>query len=688
MNKTIKITASLLVGVASLVSCKKDFEYVFADKGPDVTVESFSESAYMGGEIAFSVALQDKDFDLSTVKAQLYFDDVMVADTTIRTKTPGSYEGKLDVPFLKNIPDGIASLVFVGQNVGQGITEVTKEVAVSRPDFEYLTLVAEDGQTYRMEKTAANAYSVDGSFPAKFNAMIETPAVSGTENKITFGWDGSGAAVDGESYIPFSNSVSGYTISFNTLTFEASPFITIYVNGTKAEMVDGSTYAAVVKLTKGGELKITGYEGGFSDWSIDPDFIETSDPSGVYKFLPVDGLYKVNIDFANKFFKFEAMKSQTEYATLNTSDFTGAVWLIGDTKVGKPTMAQGASWSPEKGGLCLSQIEDRKYQITLVAGLQLAADKIDFKFFHQKTWGSEFGGGTVTTDSKLIKIGEKDGNIHLADGVALEMGGIYKFVLDLTNASYDGKVVKGAVLEVTKEGEQELPKEEITVNGQVLEMVSAGEYSGVLDLEQNATMQIAGVSDIASYYLDPDYVSVSASGATFAATSGKYRLNLYSEGKYCSFTKLNFDGKDATLKENALWMMAWGLAHPVMTQQFGFTEGAAFCMAEVRPLVYQLTGIAVDEKDGNTVGGRFRYDYISAKYFAQNGWGKETGKIFGSENEVKLAGSEAAKLKLTDSNNLELAERLEKGATYRLTVDLTKAESEGIETISLDKLQQ
>ncbi len=125
-----------------------------------------------------------------------------------------------------------------------------------------------------------------------------------------------------------------------------------------------------------------------------------------------------------------------------------------------------------------------------------------------------------------------------------------------------------------------------------------------------------------------------------------------------------------------------------MTQQFGFTEGTAFCMAEVRPLVYQLTGIAVDEKDGDTVGGRFRYDYISAKYFAQNGWGDETGKIFGSKNEVKLAGSEAAKLKLTDSNNLELAEHLEKGATYRLTVDLTKAESEGIETISLDKLQQ
>ena len=693
MKKIIKTAIVSLAAASALVSCQKEFEYVFAEEGPDMTVESSSEAAYMGGRLTFSVNVSDSDFDLSTLKAQLLFDKDVVADTTIRTKTNGTYEGWLNVPFLKDIPDGNASLVFLAQNVGQAITADTVYVAVTRPEFEYLTLTTTDGTEYRMMPTGEkHTYAVEDDFPAQCNATIKTTPVPDTDNVLNFGWASGAVALDATGEIPFSYSQRGYTITFNTMTFEASPFVTIEVNGTTTTMTDSGNYQAVVSLTKGGTIEFSGYEQGFADWNLDPDYIEATDNPNVFTFLPMDGLYKITLDMANKYFLFEAMKSQTEYATLN-EDGTGAVWLIGGTCVGKPTLAQSASWNPEAAGYSLAQVEKGVHQITLVAGVQLTTTNVDFKFFHQKTWGGEFGGGTITTDSPLLTIGESDGNIHLAEGVELENGGVYRFTLDLTNTTVDNSgsnmVMNGAVLSLEKVGEQEIPTENITVNGQPMEMVTAGNYTVTLDLEQHGALTVTGIDlmeFVSSYYLDPDYLIVGGTGASFNATSGKYRIDLSTSAKTVKFTKVKEDGSDATLAEGALWMLGWGVANPVMTSQIGFDEKAAWCLAEVEPLVFQFTGIAVEETDGTTLGGRFRYDYISAKYFAQNAWGNEAGKIFGSENTIEVEGNAAEYVKLSSSNNIELAENLELGATYRLTIDLTKAESEGIEIVRFDKL--
>lgn len=456
MKKIIKTAIVSLAAASALVSCQKEFEYVFAEEGPDMTVESSSEAAYMGGRLTFSVNVSDSDFDLSTLKAQLLFDKDVVADTTIRTKTNGTYEGWLNVPFLKDIPDGNASLVFLAQNVGQAITADTVYVAVTRPEFEYLTLTTTDGTEYRMMPTGEkHTYAVEDDFPAQCNATIKTTPVPDTDNVLNFGWASGAVALDATGEIPFSYSQRGYTITFNTMTFEASPLVTI------------------------------------------------------------------------------------------------------------------------------------------------------------------------------------------------------------------------------------------EVNGQPMEMVTAGNYTVTLDLEQHGALTVTGIDlmeFVSSYYLDPDYLTVGGTGASFNATSGKYRIDLSTSAKTVEFTKVKEDGSDATLAEGALWMLGWGVANPVMTSQIGFEEKTAWCLAEVEPLVFQFTGIAVEETDGTTLGGRFRYDYISAKYFAQNAWGNEAGKIFGSENTIEVEGNAAEYVKLSSSNNIELAENLELGATYRLTIDLTKAESEGIEIVRFDKL--
>lgn len=48
----------------------------------------------------------------------------MVAEEVIRTKSDGTYTGAVTLPFYKNIPDGEATLRFVGQNVRFGTTTV------------------------------------------------------------------------------------------------------------------------------------------------------------------------------------------------------------------------------------------------------------------------------------------------------------------------------------------------------------------------------------------------------------------------------------------------------------------------------------------------------------------------------------------------------------------------------------
>ena len=692
MRQSVKVSIAVLAGILTLSSCKKEFEYVFADHGPDVVVNSCSERAYMGSVIEFSVAISDPEFALSTLKAELYFDAVAVNDVTIRTKEQGTYEGEIAVPLLAGIPDGTATLVFTGTNVGQGQTVLDPvEVSVTRPDFEYLTLRTEEGQEYRMDRIEKYVYSVTELFPVNVNAIIEAPAIAEGEDPVSFGWNGTEIDAESDGMIPFSNGVAGeYEVTFNTFSFEGSPFVTLTINDEETTMIDTDTYEAVLDLVQGQTVTVDGYVPGFEDWTIDPDWFETVS-DGEYRFLAVDGKYKIIIELDNKFFRVEAMKSDTELATLN-ADGTGAVWLIGDANVGKPTMEQGASWSPELGGLCLAQIEPKKYQITLTAGINILTDAVDFKFFHQKTWGGEFGGGTITSQSPLFISGESDGNIHIAEGQTLELGAVYRFVLDLTAATYDASASKmsGAILTVEKVGEAEIPQQEITVNGTLLEMQSPGVYRGNVDLEQNGAITFSGIGNLNEWYVDPDYLRLEGTSLVFNAVSGKYEVTLNTNDGYATFLRLNDSGAYASFSEGGLYLMGYGVGHPSVGEEIGWTTEIAYSMAQVRPGVYQFTGRAMPDKD-LTVGGRFRMDYLSIKYFGQRGWGSEKGSINGQSNTVQYTESALQHFNQTGSDNMgfEVAEtekHLEQGALYRLTVDLSRLD-ENLEIVDFVKVE-
>lgn len=671
-----------LLLLAALTGCKKKFqENEQTENGPQITVNSYSQTAVMGGKVNFSVAISDSEFELSTLKATLLFDETPVDDITIRTKEAGTYTGTLQVPFLANIPDGTASLQLVAQNTGLGKTTLSKDVAISRPVFAYLTLTDETGHEYRMEHGEGFNYAVTADFPSEVKATITTPPVSDGEAGLTFGFLSGAIALGGTEPIPFSNGVAGnYTISFNTLTFEGAPFTKLSINGANAAMVDANNYAAIINLTQNGEVKIEGYVPGFQDWTIDPDFLEATSVDGTYKFLAMDGLYRFNIGVADKFFKVEAMSSETEYAKLS-EDCSGTLWLIGGDCYGKPAI-WSYSWNPEQCGLCFAQVSRKVHQLTFVAGVQLKTNAIDFKFFGQKTWGIEFGGAN-TTDSGLITIGASDGNIHLAEGIKLDIGGIYRLTVDLNAASVNDNKITGAMVHFEKIGQNEVESPKIMVNGVELTQLSVTDYSGVVDFTKDAAITVSGIDDIATYYFDPDYLYFDGSSAKFAAASGLYTVQILGGNKDIRFKRMKDAGNEATIAEHALWLMGWGVASPSMEHaQFGWTPGAAYCMAEIADHVYQFSGKASDGEHDTTVGTRFRNDYISCKYFGQDGWGSEKGKIFGEPATVQLTTRAATLLK--DAGNIELVDgiTLEPGATYVLTIDLSVS---GVETIDFYK---
>jgi len=129
----------------------------------------------------------------------------------------------------------------------------------------------------------------------------------------------------------------------------------------------------------------------------------------------------------------------------------------------------------------------------------------------------------------------------------------------------------------------------------------------------------------------------------------------------------------------ALWLMGWGVGSPSMDYQFGWNTGMNYCVPEISSKKYQFTGIAGPEK-GSSLGQRLRFDYISAKFFFQNGYGSEFSQLALADDGTKSL------IKLTESFNIELVEdvRLEEGAMYVLTVDLTAGNTKGV--VSLKKV--
>lgn len=449
MNRIIKISAYVLAGVMAFASCQKTPELVTTDVGPVMEVLECDIDAFMGESISFAVSMEDP-IPLSTLKAQLFFDKDVVGEVSIRTKKNGVYAGTIEVPFLKDIPDGTASLVFTGQNIQFGTTETTVPVKVSRPDFEYLTLWVNQ-RDYRMERVDKNRYECKGEFPREFEGYIESAPFGELGNVITFGWSNAAVAPGTTKAIPFSSTSSDITVSLNTFTFDAGPFViyTISVNDVAAEKVsDGGviyyTYDTM-PLKQGMELdlsiKVNG-EDELDKWYIDPDYVNVTDKG--MNFNAVDGYYTVRFDVEYKYVTIQKVNEKGESASFADD---GILYLLGWGGA-YPAMANQFSWSLGNGW-GMAEVKDNVYQFSGKAvpessvemGGHFRTDYIDIKYFGTKnSWAPEAGkifDGTTESKVTLTEASKQwvklnGTNINLADGTKLEEGAMYVLTVDLS----------------------------------------------------------------------------------------------------------------------------------------------------------------------------------------------------------------------------------------------------------------
>ncbi len=671
--KNLKYIVFSALAAAGLSACQEEHDFPVTDIGPEMKIVMCDASAYMGGTLNFSVSLDDC-VALSTLKAELLFDEDVVGETTIRTRENGTYDGSIAVPYYKDIPDGNATVRFLGQNIQFGMTTMEQTVAVSRPDFASLTFVL-DGTEYTMERQSKYNYAVTAAFPPQAKGYIRTPEIEGCES-MTFGWASGEITVGTTDAIPFSCISGGeYTISFNTLTLKGDPFMKILLNGKEMAMVDEEHYRVTASFTQDETVTIEGFD--LTGYWIDRDYFEMQ-TDGTLKFLPMSGTYGIMIDMKNKWIVAEVYAGDAP-AVLG-SDGSGAIWVIGNG-IGKPSLGNTVGWTPEKG-LCMAPVAPGKFRISGISGITLKADDIDFKFYHPTGWGGEFGAASLSCASDLIFVGDDsdatdekpkrdNGNIGLYKGKSFDLGGIYEFTIDVTGG------IDKAVLTVEKAGEQELPAADVIFGGVKLTQLDADNYEGIVALEQGASVAVSGIDSPAEWWFDTNYFAPTADGKlTMLAVSGTYKVKANMAAKLMSIARANADGSDATTAEDGtggLWMMGWGLGYPSLDNQFGWEPGAAYSMAEVAPAVYRLTGAAGPEK-GSKRGDYFRFDYLSFKYFFQNGWGGEM------KAPALAPGTEAL---LKDAGNLELADgvTLEEGAAYELTVDLTAGRDKGVVTL-------
>lgn len=637
-----------LVTALTFASCQKTPEFKTTDKGPDMTIVSCSETAYMGGNINFSVDLKDSEFALSTLKVKLLFDETEVANTTIRTKEYGTYDEVIQVPLMKNIPNGTATLVFTSQNVGMGLSYDTVYVDCIRPNPEQVTLKVEDSEDIILTKTEDYTYSLSGNFPAMVEAFVNVEVDNET---IVLGWNGSNLVVNGTNPVPFSAGVAGkYTLALNLMELSASP-------------LGNAAVVSVERYTQGQVLDFGGVV-DLANWNLDYDFFDVNEDFTECKFRAVDGLYKFDYQIKDKYIKVEPMANENDVLTLS-SDGSGAPWVIG-AGVGKPVI--GPSWDTDNGAYPMAQVADRVYQFTVTAPGMVGVSSGNFKFFHQKGWGGEFKKEHYAEINiePYFEMPADDGNIYSLD---VKSGKSYKFTLDLTGGVSAAKIYCDEIT-IAVSGL------DIQVNGVKADKLSETVYKvPAVSVEQNSIITFTGIDNPLEWYVDPDHFEITAEGLKFRAVSGYYSFELNLEGKYVTVRRVNSEGKAATYaNERAITFMGWGVGHPVITNPLAWDGGQLITLAEIEPGKYQFTGVAVAGDDSTTMGGRWQYDAeLSFKFFGQAGWGVEWGTVTLTDEakkwlevygNVELIGKD----RKADDSGWETRYPLELGATYVMTV--------------------
>ena len=651
----------IALAAAAAVSCQPQVKQMkFTDKGPDMTVQSADASAYMGGEIAFSVDLSDAAFTLSTLKVELLFDESVVETKTIRTKEYGRYEDSISVPLYAKIPDGTATLRFTAQNTGLGLTVINKDVDVKRPDFDKL-YVNIGGKDLAVPRVAQFKYELTGNFPADASTLVKTPAVNDRGDVITLGWSGSAINVS-DTPIPFKMGAAGvYTIEMDLWELTAGPL------GKDTIDLSESHSTGVYNLVPNTPLLFPDIP-TIGSWELDYDFFNVTN-DGVVTFTAIAGLYKLRANFDKKWIEVEAMENENDLATMGGEN-AQAIWCIGGN-FGKPVI--GPSWNTTDGAYCLAQVAPGIHQFSLIYGTQLGAG-FSIKFFHQKGWGGEFSSYAEVDDQTGLFSITSAGNIEPASGKSLEEGMGYRFTIDVNQGADNAKLTITSVKLI--EGMS------ISINGAKAKGAGTVYKVALVPLKKGDSISVTGDAGMNGFTPDPDFMT---SDGKFNAVDGNYAIEIHlndaqTDVEWLRFFRVDAEGNNVDLEGGGCYFMGGDVSFFKHDSTIGWPGTGGLQMAQVSPGIFQVSGYAVADGDSSTPYGRWNCESMNCKYFYQDSWGGEASADHVlTERALTLLDPGAG-----DPGNLYLKDgvTLEAGAFYVMTVDFTGCTISGNQLVS------
>ncbi len=445
--KHIRYYIMALLALPLMASCGDDDYSAPTPAGnPVMSYTAPAAAVWMGDEVEVKVNCKDDGgVALSTLKANLLFSGQSVDETTIRTKEAGEYTVKLKVPYAQNVPDGKVDIQLTLQNVSTKSNTETLSFDIKRPHFNNLQFVSADGVKYDMTEKSDFVYqAVLPSSKKTFKGYFATK-----DGKFVFGSStGKDISLGETGNFNFtSENMNDVVVTFDAKNYTAGPTDVLPVTILDFADTDaGKTWIGEIKQGATCNLTINGNNLP-DDWYYDSDWFQKED--GSYTFKAITGRYTVLADFTHKSFRIWTMNG-SEPMSLN-GDGTGALWIIGNEGVNKPTWnaVNHGWWTGVDSDVCLTPIKAKVYQVTLTVGKQLRATGVDFKFFGQADWGIEFKGKDnshlISTESEVFGIGDgnghDNGNVYLKDGVELKDGETYVLTVDLT-AGVDKAVLK------------------------------------------------------------------------------------------------------------------------------------------------------------------------------------------------------------------------------------------------------
>lgn len=438
-----KLVLSLLMatGLCGLSSCN-DKNDDFDDKGSSSVVSlSVPTQVYMGDSIEIKYSIKANEFRANQSKIQLYVGDAMVSERMMTTPHDGDYAGKIYIPYTKGTEDQEVTIKVRTQNERFASATSEEKLQLVRPKFEKLYLVDSEGVRHEMLPSATDPYlySVTDKFPSELFATIEVPAYGENGNTMVFGYSDGAIANGVNDAINFSADTDGrYTVTFNTKSYEGTPFIKFAVNGVEFTKIDNSNYNVDGELKQGQDIEITGLKDDYPNYWINPTFFDVVKGTDGKKlrFRGQTGLYRITCDKGKKYFRVLPLGTDGKsLATMNSNE--PGVWVIGDGNIGFPSYQKNKSnWGPKEGNaIPLCPMGNNIYELVLKAGTNIKPGSINWKLFYQNGWGTEFVYANYANCEGMqpfFVVNPSDGNIKKGNS-GIESGKYYRVKLDLSN---------------------------------------------------------------------------------------------------------------------------------------------------------------------------------------------------------------------------------------------------------------